>query len=158
MLELKTDSDVVEFTRAVSLSLAQILHEMSGLGEPGRTYNSIEQASNAWNATCIEMVGVQNDKFILFARAPQVLLETDKDGKTWIWDALRDFVEKQWGWKLLLASYNDVKNESKDIKLYSGSWHLFGPDLDSLLDESEDRDQLLDLYFNTFEGTLRGDM
>lgn len=153
MLEVKTEKDVIDFVRAISLSLAQVLHFKSKLYEPGATLHSLEMAINGWNAACVEFVGVdiKAHRFYLFVRDPSVLLETDDEGKTYIWDDLQAFVKENWGWDLLEAKYDPRTPEPKGIKLYGEVWQFFGKDLEPLLEDNDEAKELLNLYFGTYQ-------
>lgn len=125
MLEIKTKQNAIEFAKLIAESLIDVLKTLTSEAEV------IDKSIKIWNTLGIECLGFQNDKIIIYARRPYILVQGASVPNS-IWNRLQSKIKEQYGWTLAIAIYKPDEDFEKDFQVYSDIHKCFGPYIEKL--------------------------
>lgn len=140
-MKIQSREDVFEFAKGFVVLVVKALTDVyrdlavtnNASGKEARffiDYESILKSTiNLLNAACIEALGFQNNKVVLYVRNYKVLTENS------LWERLQRAVDKNYGLTLLLAFYKSEEKSEETFKVYKDVWSFFGPEAEKMLNK-----------------------
>lgn len=141
MMKLESRENVLEFAKGfvvlVCKALTDICRDLNVAKEASGEEDYfvtdpefiLKSTISLLNAACIEALGFQNNKVVLYVRNYEILTRNSHS----LWERLQRAVDETYGLTLLLAFYNPEEQNEDDFQTYDDVWYYFGPEAEKML-------------------------